>query len=329
MKAQRAALRGFTGLPSVRRVVSLIVPTGLLGLWLIGLLLRLFVQDRLPELAYYYYATPPIVLAALAAAAGVWWLIGRRWKLAVPPLALATACAVWAYRVTWFHHAAPANAPHSIRVLFWNAAHGTFGWARVANQIRHYDADVVALVEGTDKHSDMAAVWRQYFPEYHVFLFDEGITLLSRSDTKAEDFGMLGADWEMAFGWYAHCEAATPAGALHIVIADFQAIPDRSRFLPMNELQRRLAPLAGQPVLLLGDLNTPSDSVFLKPLRESYRNAFECAGNGYAATWPVPLPVLIIDQAWFSEGVEVGRCGLEWTWVSDHRPVLLDVSLRR
>lgn len=329
MKAQRAALRGFTGLPSVRRVVSLIVPVGLLGLWLIGLLLRLLVQDRMPELAYFYYATPPIVLTALAATAGVWWLIGRRWRLAVAPLLLATACAVWAYRVTWFHHAASASTPHSVRVLFWNAAHGTFGWARVTRQIRRRDADIVALVEGTDGHTDMAAVWRQYFPEYRAFLFDEGITLLSRIETKAADFGMLGGDHQYAFGWYAHCEAATPNGAVHIVIADFQAIPDRSRYLPVSELQRRLEPLAGQPVLLLGDLNMPTDSVFLKPLRASYRSAFESAGDGYAATWPVPVPVLIIDQAWSSEGVEVSRCELGWTWVSDHRPVILDAALRK
>lgn len=327
MKAQRAALRGFTKLPSVRRIISMAVPIGLLGLWLIGLLLRLLIQDRAQELAYYFYATPPAVLAAIAAVAGAWWLIGRRWKLALLPLALMVGCGIWTYRVTWVHNPPVVTAPHGLRVLFWNTAHGTFGWARVAGEIRRHNADIVALVEGTDRHSDMEAVWREYLPEYRPLFFDEGMTLLARVEVTACDYGMLGGDSKYAFGWYAHCAATTPEGPLQVVLADFQAISDRSRYLPINQLQRRLEPLAEQSVLVLGDFNTPADSVFLKPLRASYRSAFETVGHGYAATWPVPLPVLMLDHAWFNDGVAVSRCEFGWSWVSDHRPVELEVSL--
>ncbi len=329
MKAQRAALRDWRGLPPIRQILPLIVPVGLLGLWLIGVLVRILIRDRLPELAYVYYATPPPVLAALAAAAGAWWLIGRRWKLAMLPLVLAAGSAVWAYGVMWYHHTPTPNAAGGIRVLFWNAAHGNFGWARVASEIRRHDADVVALVEGTNEHTDMAAVWRQYLPEYRALVFDEGITLLSRVEVKADDHGMLGGDELMAFGWYAHCEVATPTGPLHLVIADFEATERRSRYLPVDHLCQQLEPLKDLPVLIAGDLNTPTDSVFLQSLRQSYRHAFESVGNGYAATWPVPVPVLTLDQVWFNDGVQVERCALGWSWISDHRPVVLEVSLRQ
>ena len=138
-----------------------------------------------------------------------------------------------------------------------------------------------------------------------------------------------GGDNLMAFGWYAHCEVPTPSGPFQLVLVDVQGTTKRSRYRPLSELERRLEPLADQPVLIVGDLNTPTDSVFLRPLRQSYRNAFESAGRGYAATWPVPLPLLALDQAWFNAGLQASRCELDGSWVSDHRAVVVDVTVRR
>jgi vancomycin resistance protein VanJ len=329
MTAQQSALRGYTRLPSVRHVIAWFVPGALLALWLIGILLRLFTQDRLQELAYYYYATPPIVLTILAALASGWCLIGRHWQRALVPVMLTLGSAIWAYRATWYHHTPAACAGSSLRIVFWNAAHGTFGWARVADRIRAYDADVVALDEGSDGHSDMAAVWHDLLPEYRALLFDTGITLLTRVAATPDDKGMLGGDRLMAFGWYAHCEVALPTGPLQLVLVDFHGTVKRSRYLPMHELQRRLEPLADQPVLIVGDMNMPTDSVFLKPLRQNFRNAFESAGSGYAATWPIPVPLLVLDQAWYNDGVQVSRCELGWSWISDHRALMLDVAVRK
>jgi vancomycin resistance protein VanJ len=305
------------------------VPGALLVIWLLAVLLRLLVQDRSREIAYFYYATPPTVLTLVAVAATTWWLVARRWRRALVPLALALGSGIWAGHNTWFHHAPRARATDGIRVMFWNAAHGTFGWPRVADRIRRIGADVVALDEGNDGHSDMAAVWQELLPEYRAYLFDVGITLLTRVDITPVDSGMLGGDWMMAFGWYAHCGMATPAGPLQLMLVDFQGTTKRSRYRPVSELLRRLEPLADQPVLLVGDMNMPTDSVFLKPLRQTFHNAFETAGDGYAATWPMPVPLLVLDQAWLNEGVQVSRCELGWSWISDHRAVVLDVSVRR
>jgi vancomycin resistance protein VanJ len=329
MTAQRKALRGYARLPSLRRVLGWLVPGVLLSIWLIAVLVRVLVQDRSLELAYFYYATPPTVLTLLALAAAVWWLVTRHWRRALLPLALTLASGIWAYRTTWSRHEPAPRAADAVRVLFWNAAHGTFGWPRVAERIRRSGADVVALDEGEDGHSDMAAVWRQLLPEYRAYLFDKGVTLLARIEASPCDYGMLGGDYQMAFGWYTHCEVSTPAGLLQLVLVDFENTRKRSRDLPLHQLESRLEPLADQPVLIVGDLNTPTDSVFLGPLRQTFRNAFESVGSGYAATWPVPVPLLVIDQAWFNEGVEVSRCELGWSWISDHRAVMLDVSVRR
>lgn len=78
----------------------------------------------------------------------------------------------------------------------------------------------------------------------------------------------------------------------------------------------------------MGDFNTPPDSVHFKPIRQGFRNAFEIRGNGYSATWPIPLPLLTIDQIWTSHGIRVSRCECAWSWYSDHRPLLAELVIQ-
>ena len=77
----------------------------------------------------------------------------------------------------------------------------------------------------------------------------------------------------------------------------------------------------------MGDFNTPTDSLFLREIHRDFENAFEQAGDGYSATWPLPVPVLTLDQIWVNKGIEVYRCRLGWSLRSDHRPVLTDITI--
>ncbi|MCK4341879.1 MAG: endonuclease/exonuclease/phosphatase family protein [Phycisphaerae bacterium] len=322
------------------------VPAGLLAVWLLGVLVRLFMQDRLHGFwAYGYYATPPIVLAGLALLAGLWWLIPRHWKCALPTLALGLGCLVWAFRVTWFFNPPATPGPDSKRVLFWNVAWGAGGWAEIVSEIRARDADIIGLVESRRKipvstsgkeiilaaqqneSQRMQAFWREQLPEYHVTVFGNGISLLSKCDLTQVEEGLLGGNYHTAFGYYAHGEVPLGNETLHIVVVDVKNMLQQSRVSPLRNLYQLLGTLDDQPVLLVGDFNTPTDSVYLRPLRRRFSNAFEFAGHGYAATWPLPVPLLTIDQAWVNEEVHVSRCEFGWPGGSDHRSIEVEVSV--
>ncbi len=77
--------------------------------------------------------------------------------------------------------------------------------------------------------------------------------------------------------------------------------------------------------MLLGDFNTPVDSVWLSAIRARFDNAFEVAGNGILATWPLPLPVLALDQVWVSDQLGVSCAKIGWSMLSDHRPVFTEI----
>ena len=84
---------------------------------------------------------------------------------------------------------------------------------------------------------------------------------------------------------------------------------------------------ADHPTIIVGDFNTPVDSVFLNPIRQTYRHAFEVAGTGYLATWPIPAPVIAIDHCWVSKHIDVTACRIKWALHSDHRPIVTDLSI--
>jgi endonuclease/exonuclease/phosphatase (EEP) superfamily protein YafD len=298
-------------------------PVVLLLMAFVALLLRLFVQDRMPGLlAYVYYAASPAALAGAVLAAGLWWLIPRHFKAALPTLVVALVAASFVL-VTMFRFN-PPRSPSSepIRILYWNVAHGVRGWPDIAAAIRGYDADLVGLVEAGGDSGAMTTVWAQHLPEYQVAAYDTGITVLSRRPLR-----VVTASSRETWSRYVHATIDVDQRPLHFVVFDILHTIGLSRDVAFGPLYEALEPLNGHAVVIGGDFNTPADSVYLERLRRTYDNAFETAGQGYAATWPVPLPLLTIDQAWASSAVRLLNCRHGWSTLSDHRPVILEVSL--
>ncbi len=300
------------------------VPLILSGLALSGWAVRLTVQDRVTgPLAYLYYSTPPVVLTGLLLTAATGWALRRRTRLAGLLAAAGLACGAWMWQTPW--HASPsAVAGGDIRVLFWNVARGARGWDGVATEIRSLDADIVGLAEAGQDVAAMEEFWRAVLPEYTAVVAPTGVTLLARGEVE-----VIGASTMDPWGRHLHARVFTAGGPLHVVVFDVSHSMWRSRSTAIEPLMHVLEPLRGEPVLVLGDFNTPPDSVFFEPLRRDYVNAFEVAGAGYAATWPLPLPVLTLDQAWASPAVHVHRAELGWSGHSDHRPLILELGRGR
>jgi endonuclease/exonuclease/phosphatase (EEP) superfamily protein YafD len=311
-----------------RRLFWSLLPAMPLGLCVFAVIVRLTIKDRVLGFDTLYYATPTAVLAGLAGVSGAWWLVLRRWKAAVPALVLGVACLVWWYQGSWYHNP-PAAAGDGVRVLFWNVSSGALGWERMMREIRAYDPDVIAIVEGGRRLPDMRGFWAERWPGYSIASQGLGLILLVRGEQTVRGAGGLGVGRHRAYSWHVHSEVSVRGSRFHVVLVDITTYPHLSRKKALDPLYAYLDTLAGEPVLLIGDFNTPTDSVFFKPLRMRYSNAFEMTGRGYAPTWPNPLPVLTLDQAWNAGGLLVDRCELGWSWASDHRPMRLEVSLAR
>jgi endonuclease/exonuclease/phosphatase family metal-dependent hydrolase len=85
--------------------------------------------------------------------------------------------------------------------------------------------------------------------------------------------------------------------------------------------------VAEHPDVVIGDFNTPRRASGLSPLAPGYVHAYDARGEGWSYTWPVPVPVVAIDQCIVASGVDVSKYRLVSTRASDHR--LQEIELSR
>jgi vancomycin resistance protein VanJ len=280
--------------------------------------LRLTARDRFAVTAPLFYAFPLIVLAVATAVLGFWWLKAgwRRSGWAFLAIALLLAAA-W-LRVTYLLNPADATASHP-RVLLWNVSPSL---TALADQISKSDADIVGLVEVYDRNNYKREFLIRKFPDYDVSNFRAGIGLMVR--------GRILSTSKFQLGPWGECRlfrVGLTQGPLNVLVVDFLSNPLKSRRESFQELQRLAASLDHDNLIIMGDFNTPPDSVWFDPLRSSFHSAFETAGRGLHVTWPIPLPLLPLDQIWVSRSIGVRRARLGWSFTSDHRTLTADLDL--
>lgn len=128
-------------------------------------------------------------------------------------------------------------------------------------------------------------------------------------------------------GNYEAIELWVSGQPITILFCDFASDLASPRRRHIEKLHEVLKSLNG-PVMFVGDLNTPVDSRYFDPIRDSCCSAFEVSGHGLHTTWPMPLPVIAIDHLWGNRQILFQRTQILWTTCSDHRPVIADFSVR-
>ncbi|MEN6627955.1 MAG: endonuclease/exonuclease/phosphatase family protein [Candidatus Sumerlaeia bacterium] len=287
------------------------LPIAFLGLAALGLLVRLTVRDRVPVVSVFYYALPAVVQAALVIVAGASWGLRRKWRLAAPcAIGAAALLAWWHHGVFYANAATPAAGP---RIVFWNIARGAMGVDAIVARIRREDPDVIAFAEAA--RVDNTGFWARQFPGYCVSNCHGGLIVIARGTISGEQYKRFDN---------ARCltvRIETAGLTFRLAVADVMSNPLQSRGVPLGQLYEFSTAWPDAPLVVVGDFNTPADSVFFDSWREKMNHGFEQAGQGCFASWPIPLPVIAIDQVWVGRALKCGYCRLISTWLSDHRMV--------
>jgi len=288
---------------------------------LVGVALRVSVRDSFQPVAWMYYGLPVPVVVAACAVAG--FLFRRlRWLRMARALTVAgIGCAAWWCVESWQWHE-PLEVRSAMRAMCWNVARGTFGWQAIASHVRSQDADFVGLIESGPKTAEMLEFWEKMFPGHDIHQYGGGLTTISRFPV--EDFSLVPLSW---LGCCASCRVITADGPVRVAVVDIRSNPLVPREGALKALQDFADQHSNTPLLVMGDLNTPVDSHHIRRLRTNMQNVFEMRGRGFDLTWPVPCPVLSIDQMWVNRFLEPASTRLTWSWTSDHRAVLAELSV--
>lgn len=299
-----------------------------------GLALRASIRDQIHPLAFLFYLTPIpslaiwMVLAELVSPDGLirtrkrpaqWFT--RDLSPAVSRVALTATFLAWTFGSECVRRDRPIKSPE-YRTAFWNVAHGYSGLDRVCAKLKSMDLQAFGLVEADQHYILDLDRWRREFPEYDVVGTDFGGVFAVRGTIVSHQLHDLSS--------YSFCEEiALRMGNLELMVllVDIASDLKRPREIPLRNLATLANTFGDRPLIIMGDFNTPDDSCWTAPLRANHHQAFRQRGTGYAATWPLPLPVLTLDQVWTNSQVEVSRCQNLWTFDSDHRPVVTSFSI--
>ena len=262
-------------------------------------------------------------------------------SLALAIVALALACA----------HA-PAATP--LRVMSYNIHAGTGGITAIADVIRDAAPDIVALQE-VDVHWSDRSGYADLATELaertgmevrfgHIYDLAEdrpgaprrqyGLAVLSRHPIRAFDNHIIPRLSSIAD----EPEPLPRPGFLELTIdVDGRAVRVFDTHLDYrgDPRVRRLQVAAmldvigtgDQPTILIGDLNAEPGAAELQPLLARLRDAWD-PGAGPGLTFPADTPVKRIDYVLVSRHFDVHTTRVPVSVASDHRPVVVDLTLR-
>ena len=290
---------------------------------ILGLLIRLTVRDewRGVDVLFYVLQLPVVGLLLLLASAA--WLGSGRRASALVSFVLSTAIFLsWVVFGRLEHSCGDRRA--DFRAVQWNLEYGRAGWDSIAAALREEDADVIGLVEAQVRGPNPVRFWRPRFPEYDVQAPGEGLVLMVRGEietVRRENFGVRSR--------LAIAEVKVGGRPLRVILVDLEANWFSSRG-PLIERVRAAALTSDRrPVLILGDFNTPGDSVWFRKLRRDYGEAFEAAGEGMPGTWPFFLHLMALDHLWVSRGLHAVCAEKRMSWLSDHSRIRAEVSFSK
>lgn len=282
-----------------------------------GLLIRLTVRDDVDAVAWIFYATPWAVLTAFSAICTIHWRARKR-VLIVAAIVFAGCFTMWVARNIRF--GPDTKSQGAFRVAYWNVARPEMRLNSILAQANRMEAQF--YVFGEHRFTGQAqSRWEENFGGRFVMPLARELLFVAPEAVKRIDGGSLGGA-----GGCQLCRAMVKGREVFFLLVDFTATYNKSRRPAFDRLFQIIDAYAEKPLLVIGDFNTPSDSAHFDRLRTRLKSAFESSGSGYAATWPMPLPVLELDHIWYNKHLRVLRCEHPTSLYSDHRAVVADID---
>ena len=270
-----------------------------------------------------------VALACVAA-------VARRWRLAGLSAAAALV-ALWPAAVACVPHSPRATVGRPVRFMTMNVKYSNRDAADLVAQVRRFNPDVLCVEElGRPPQRALDAALTADYPFRSVHAgAGIGLALYSKLPFEA-------GRPQLSFGRVRRqLRAVVRVGDQPVALYVVHPLSPRSLArLVANRLAT--ADLVDQltreklPAVVAGDFNFTADTPNAAALtRAGLTDAFDQAGNGRGATWPVRprwaawLPGVRIDHVYLSPTLAATAYATAGYTGSDHLPIVADVALAR
>jgi endonuclease/exonuclease/phosphatase (EEP) superfamily protein YafD len=182
----------------------------------------------------------------------------------------------------------------SSHILFWNVAENQpLPTDILIEHIHQFNPSIVALVEAFEVSDKDLNILKISCPEYH-FQTLRGEMLIAVKGSVDSIVFKSNVDV-----YRYNCMVVTIDGTpISLMIADVYAYPFQNKEKALNSVKE--AALKYEVDILVGDFNTPYESVFFNDYKSIF-NSFHPHSVGMTSTWPTPFPLIEIDQIWMNK----------------------------
>jgi hypothetical protein len=286
-------------------------------IFFVGLPMRLL-RDDYESLAFLFYATPWAVLMICGFVSAWFWRRFKRFALALGIVSLLCVGG-WIWNEVRF--APEGRGQASFRVAYWNCGHPEWRLRGILPMAESWHADLLAFGESRD--GALSDRWAQTFPKLHLQTLSAGMLFAGPENAELKSSGSLNGG-----GTFHFFRTQLAKKEVFVLLVDFNALPAKARNSAFDRLQQLVNAYKTQPLIVMGDFNTPGDSILFKNLRQrnGLIDAFDNAGSGIAGTWPMLAPVLSLDHILVNSHLRVVRCEHHTSLYSDHRAVVADLA---
>lgn len=233
------------------------------------------------------------------------------------------------------------KSDHRLKVITYNIEAGKGGPEEIGGYLGETDADIIFLQEAWaapgKKGTDPLPVILKRLKGYHHARGGDGGELAIISKLP------LTRVHEKRLGKYRSCLVTQifwgnkniKLANVHFdvsfyprsVTATVNNLVNTSRFgEEQADLLVKLFAIERNPIIIAGDFNMIPKSRGHNLMKSSYQDCFEKGGGGFGYTWPSRLPLWRIDYVFVDPNLSVGDCRLDSPGLSDHKPVLAEVS---
>lgn len=283
-----------------------------------------FVAELLTNFGFHFFVLFAVGLLCARLTAASWWLNGC--------LVFAVCCTGWQFAKFHIPFNQPRAGDFSIRIMSFNVLGLNRDFKTVIREVRDHDPDIVAIIEYSNHWHDVFDALNDSHPHQHRQPRWHGYGIAWFSKLPIEEKSVLPLTEDEIDNPAISITVRVDGRPLKLFATHLVSPTSPKRLSLRNEQLRQLGDCIASnsvPSILVGDFNcTPSSSAFAEMIDQSnLRDAR--LGFGRLPTWPAwaPLLAMPIDHALVSQSIHVhefvvGDCG-----GSDHRPVILDVSI--
>lgn len=263
--------------------------------YLFLVIVHFIIKDRIYGLSTVFYAFPlPII--------GVFGLIVTLLFYSRKPYFYLLFILLLGMTIYFFgHYFGAAHKDSSQKsnshILFWNVAQSQpLPNDVIIKYIKEYKPEIVALAEAFQVSESDLNTLKIAFPQYQ-FKILYGSMLIGVLGN-INDVQFQASEEAYKFNYIAATINQKP---VYIMIADVYASPLLNKEIPLGIIHDFCK--KHHVDVLIGDFNTPYESIFFKEYEFNF-NSFHPYSIGMTSTWPLPIPVIEIDQIWLAKSYQ-------------------------